>query len=133
MPEHYLLCYSTECPLADGCLHRLGAIHGQTVDKIVQAVNPQQCNGNDCPYYRPVKTARMAYGMTHLYDKVLARDIAALRGSINAHFGNGSYYLRRNGKVPITPAEQQWIARQFQARGYTDELQFDRYRDEIEW
>lgn len=44
MPEHYLLCYSTECPLADGCLRRLGAIHRQTSDKIVQAVNPHHSN-----------------------------------------------------------------------------------------
>lgn len=133
MPEHYLHCYNGECEKTETCLHWLAACHGKTTDTIVQAVNPRLNNGESCRYYRPKKMVRMAYGMLHTYDKVLAKDIAALRGAIIARFGHGSYYLRRNGKRPVTPDEQQYISNVFRAHGYPDGAVFDRYADEIDW
>ena len=76
----------------------------------------------------------MAYGMTRLYDKVMAKDVSGLRRTISEHFGGGgSYYLRRNGKMPITPEEQTWIAEQFQRFGYNCTPDFDKYASEVEW
>ena len=133
MPEHYLLCYNTSCKLAENCLHRLGAVYGNPKDVIVKAVNPKNYNGVSCKYYRPKKTVKMAYGMLHCYDKVLSKDIANLRSDIIQHFGNGSYYERRNGNHPITPEEQQFICKQFQKYGYPEGTVFDQYVDEIDW
>ena len=133
MPAHYLLCYNADCPKGDNCLHRLGAIHGKPSDKVVQAVNPKLCCGDNCPYYKPMKSVSMVYGMTHLYDKVLAKDISSLRNTIIHHFGNGSYYLRRNGRHPISPEEQAWIQNLFCKYGYTDDPQFDSYKSEVGW
>lgn len=133
MPAHYLLCYNADCPKGGNCLHRLGAIHGKPADKVVQAVNPKLCCGDNCPYYKPMKSVSMAYGMTHLYDKVLAKDISSLRNTIIQHFGNGSYYLRRNGRHPISPEEQAWIQNLFCKYGYTDAPQFDSYKSEVGW
>ena len=75
----------------------------------------------------------MAYGMKQLYEKVLAKDIASMRYAVNSHFGNGSYYKRRNGKHPITPKEQLFVDKVFKVHGYAEGAVFDRYADEPEW
>ena len=71
--------------------------------------------------------------MEHTFDKVLATDIAGIRGTLINHFGNGSYYLRRNGKKGITPAEQEYINSIFIAYGYVEGAPFDNYKEEREW
>jgi hypothetical protein len=76
---------------------------------------------------------RMAYGMMHSFDKVLARDITGIRHTLVRHFGNGSYYLRRNGKQAITQAEQEYISGVFRNYGYADGAIFDSYQDELNW
>lgn len=128
-----MLCYNGECEQAAGCLRWLVARHGNPEDVIVQAVNYRLNSGKSCKYYKPKKVVTMAYGMLHTYDKVLAADLASLRGAIIGRFGNGSYYLRRNGKQPITPDEQAFISNVFRSHGYADGAVFDRYVDEIEW
>lgn len=133
LPQHYLLCYNDACPMAETCLRRLAGMYGTSDDSILQVVNPLKNGGRKCKYYREQKTVRMAYGMLHLYDKVLATDIAALRKTIKKHFGQGSYYLRRNGKQGITPKEQDYISRIFSKYGYTDAPSFDAYQDEVLW
>lgn len=72
MPEHYLLCYNDDCPLADECLHRLAARSGQQKDEVVTAVNPVRCSGKSCCYYKPNKVATMAYGMVDSFHEVKA-------------------------------------------------------------
>ncbi|MDY6408908.1 MAG: DUF6078 family protein, partial [Prevotella sp.] len=61
-----------------------------------------------------------------------ARHIADLRGEITRSFGNGTYYLMRNGLRAIKPAEQAFISETFRRYGY-DGAVFDRYSDELSW
>ena len=131
MPEHYLLCFNDDCPLADDCLHRLSARSGQQKDEVVTAVNPVRCSGKSCRYYKPNKVVIMAYGMKDSFHEVKADDISPLRNTLINHFGRGSYYLRRNGLRPITPEEQQYICSVFRQYGY--EVKFDRMKEETEW
>jgi hypothetical protein len=131
MPEHYLLCFNDKCPLADSCLHRLAEQSGQQKDDLVWAVNPNRNSEENCKYYQENKVVSMAYGMTDSFHDVKADDIANLRNTLISHFGRGSYYLRRNGKRPITPEEQRYIARVFQRFGY--EVSFDRMEEETQW
>ena len=131
MPEHYMLCFNDDCPLADECLHRLAARSGRQTDEVVTAVNPVRCSGKSCRYYKPNKMATMAYGMKSSFHEVKADDIASLRNTLINHFGRGSYYLRRNGLRPITPDEQQFIRSIFNNYGY--EAKFDRMQEETQW
>lgn len=132
-PAHYLLCFNATCALADTCLRHLAAAAGGCLEPLVRSVNPTVNGGPDCAFYRPSTPRRMAYGMTHTYDHVRACDVAAIRSTIIRHFGNGSYYLRRNGHQPITPTEQQFIGEVFASYGYADGAPFDAYRDAPEW
>ncbi len=133
MPEHYLLCYNTQCPLAEKCLRQLAAKEQLSDDTILHVVNPRLYSGSKCPYYREKKMVTNAYGMVHVYDKVLANDVVALRHTIIQHFGNGSYYMRRNGKQPITPDEQAFINQVFSQYGYAEGATFDDYKEELLW
>ena len=101
VPEHYLLCFNDNCSKAQTCLHRIVAQGNYIKDNVVNAVNPARFNETNCTYYAPNTPVRLAYGMLHIFDNVLARDIAAMRNELREHFGNGSYYLRRNGTLPI--------------------------------
>ena len=131
MPEHYLLCFNDECVLADDCLHRLAARSGRQKDEVVTAVNSVRCSGKSCRYYKPNKMATMAYGMKGSFREVKAVHVTPMRRALVSHFGNGSYYLRRNGLRPITPDEQQIISSIFSNYGY--EIKFDRTEKETEW
>lgn len=131
MPEHYLSCFNDDCPLADGCLHRLAARSGRQKDDVVSAVNPVRCCGESCRYYKPNKVVTMAYGMKDSFHEVKADNISPLRNTLINHFGRGSYYLRRNSLRPITPDEQQYISSVFRQFGY--EVKFDRMVEETEW
>lgn len=131
-PTDYPLCFNADCALAATCLRQIAARTGNRNEQFVLCVNPAVSGGNDCASYRPDTVVRMAYGMIHLYDQVLARDLSAIRSCIMAHFGNGSYYLRRNGKRAISPGEQAYIVQVFRKHGY-EHVAFDRYQDEIDW
>ena len=131
MPQHYLLCFNDECQLADKCLHRLAEKSRRQTDNLVWAVNPAKFGGENCKYYQENKRVPVAYGMVDSFHDVKADDIASLRNALISHFGRGSYYLRRNGKCPITPEEQQYISNLFRRFGY--EVKFDRIEEETDW
>ena len=133
MPANYLHCYNESCELAETCLHQIVARLGISTNSIVKTVNPKYNHGAACRYYRSNEPVRMAYGMSHTYDDVLAADIVPLRRAINSHFGNGMYYKRRNGEKAITPDEQEYISRVFRNHGYPEGASFDRYEDELKW
>lgn len=133
VPKHYLLCYNTHCEKGRTCLHRLVASAELCRDKIVKCVNPAVNKTDNCTYYQAEKVVRMAYGMRYSFDKVLATDVASIRRQLISHYGNGSYYLRRNGEKPIPPAEQEYINSVFKDFGYEDGATFDSYKDEFDW
>ena len=131
MPEHYLLCFNDDCPLADDCLHRLAARSRRQKDEVVMAVNPACCSGESCRHFKQNKVATMAYGMIDSFHEVRADDITSLRQALINHFGRTSYYQRLNGKRPITHEEQQQISSIFRKFGY--EATFDRTEEETQW
>lgn len=131
MPAHFMLCFNTECPLAENCLRQIVAQSGRQTDELVWSVNPARNHGKKCRHYMPNEVVQMAYGMKNSFHEIKADDIAALRGELINHFGNGSYYLRRSGKRPITPAEQEYIQNVFKRFGY--EATFDRLEETTKW
>ena len=131
MPKHFMVCFSNSCPLRDDCLRSIVARSNRHTDEILVAVNPALCEGKTCRHYRPNRTTTMAYGMVDSFHEVKADDISALRETLISHFGKGSYYLRRNGRRPITPKEQAYISSVFKRFGY--QVAFDRLEEETEW
>ena len=131
IPKHYVVCYHDGCSLAKTCLRRIAAQSGKLRDPVLTAVNPTMNGGTSCKYYRENKSVTMAYGMQQSFDNVKSVHVVSLRKTIKSYFGNGSYYLRRNGKVAITPEEQQFIAAEFSSLGY--KVKFDRMEELTQW
>ena len=58
----------------------------------------------------------------------------ALRHKIGELLGSGgTYYLYRNGKRWLTPAQQDAIRQIFRSYGYDDELTFAKYKEDYDF
>lgn len=130
-PSGFIVCYNEDCSLKENCLRRKVAELNQNEEDVLRVVNSAKYSGENCKFYLENKKVLMAYGMKKSFEKVLAKDIAEIRKSLNAHFGNGSYYVRRNGEKGINPTEQAYIARVFAKYGY--EIMFDKLVEETLW
>lgn len=69
---------------------------------------------------------RVAVGFRNIFDRVLAKDIAAMRSEMAAYLGSTTtFYRYRNGECLLNPRQQQWIQNLFRRYGYTHEVTFD--------
>jgi hypothetical protein len=130
-PFGFIVCYNEDCSLKENCLRGEVAELNQEEDDVLKVVNSAKFSGENCKFYLENKKVLMAYGMKKSFDKVLAKDIAEIRKTLNAYFGHGSYYVRRNGEKAINPTEQAYIASIFAKYGY--EITFDRLVEETLW
>ena len=130
-PFGFIVCYNEDCSLKENCLRREVAELNQEEDDVLKVVNSAKFSGENCKFYLENKKVLMAYGMKKSFDKVLAKDIAEIRKTLNTYFGHGSYYVRRNGEKAINPTEQTYIASVFAKYGY--EITFDRLVEETLW
>lgn len=135
MPRKYVVCWHSNCPLADNCLRHLATEYLDEKKKVVESVNLRTVSPETgtCTQQRPVQKVRYAYGMRRIYDNVLAKDKDRLYFKIWLALGNSMYYRYRNGERPITPRVQEVIASAFRKFGYTEPVAYDRYTEAIEW
>jgi hypothetical protein len=130
-PLGYLNCLSDDCPLAEKCLRRISAEYSKENDEIFKVVNHRLLDKDNCKYYVEDKKVDMAYGMTKSFEDVKAKDIAQIRKRLYNYFGQAEYFRRRNASKPITPEDQEYIAKLFSSYGY--EITFDEIREETLW
>ena len=130
-PKNFIVCFNERCSLENKCLRRLVAIHDSEDRDLLTVVNASKFNESNCKYFLENKKTRIAYGMKDSFEEVKAKDIANIRRELKNHFGLTYYYERRNGKMPITPEDQEFITRLFNSYGY--EIVFDEIREETLW
>lgn len=130
-PKNFIVCFNENCSLRENCLRRLAAIHDSENSDLLTVVNASKFNESNCKYFLENKKVRIAYGMKDSFEDVKAKDIANIRKELKNHFGLTYYYERRNGKMPITPKDQDFISNLFNSYGY--EIKFDEIREEVLW
>lgn len=130
-PKGFIVCYNESCSIGGYCLRRLAAIHDSENSDLLTVVNASKFNESNCKYFLENKKVRIAYGMKDSFEDVKAKDIANIRKELKNHFGLTYYYARRNGKMPITPKDQEFISNLFNSYGY--EIKFDEIREEVLW
>ena len=130
-PLGYFNCLSDSCPLAEKCLRRISARYSEENDEIFRVVNHRLLDENNCKYYVEDKKVDVAYGMTKSFEEVKAKDIVEMRKHLISYFGNNYYYKKRRGELPITPKEQDFVAKVFKSYGY--EIVFDTIKEETLW
>lgn len=130
-PNSFIVCWNEKCLFGEKCLRRIVALRNSEDSDLMVAVNVLKFNETNCKYFLENKKVRVAYGMKGSFEEVKAKDIANMRKELINHFGHTYYYERRNGKMPITPEDQEYIAKLFSSYGY--EITFDEIREETLW
>lgn len=129
VPYGWALCYVEACPRKDECLRYQVylSLPGRIVNKCVM---PGALRQPSCPHFHPIHKMRIAIGFRYIFEKVLAKDIAAMRAELAAFLGcRATFYRYRRGDQPLNPRQQKWIQEMFRRHGYTDEVVFDQYKD----
>ena len=128
VPDGYEYCFAGngKCPKASSCLR---AIAAQLLSESegpqpqsVRAVNPfyvgSLSGSSTCARYRSSEQLHYARGMTRLFDEVPTKLLFTVRHRVMGCFSCERYYYHcRKGERPISPEEQQRIARVFKAVG----------------
>ena len=127
IPYKWAICYQMDCPLAAQCLRRHAAQLAPADLLAHNVVLPAARLETSCRAFVADEPVMLAYGMTNLFDGVKTWDVPRLRQLIQPIFGRQSHYYRyREGRYPISPAQQARVAEVFRQNGYTSSLHFDR-------
>lgn len=130
LPPSWLFCFLSECPRGEECVHFLSGTVVPDDKKRGFAVFPTALKDGDCPYFKPIRKIRAAWGFDAILRDVKHRDIEEVRRSIMKYLGNKTaYYRYNNGTRLLSPEQQDWIINLMHSYGYTDELSFDNYQD----
>ena len=134
VPRFYARCFLDSCPRAAECMHYSVGQCAPDKPATGTCVFPQSMNAEGgCPYFRPKRVIRSAWGFNSLFRDVLARDSVSLRRELIRYFKSRSTYYRYNrGQQLLTPGQQQEVLDIFARFGYDPEtLSFDHYIKEI--
>lgn len=129
IPHYWPLCYLSDCDRKEECMRYQACL--QAPDKTLHrpCVLPTALKRTSCPSFHPIQKIRVAVGFRHIFNKVLAKDIAEMRSKMREYLGNKSaFYMYRKGKRQLTPRQQEWICQLFRRYGYTHEVVFDEYK-----
>ena len=135
VPHHYWLCYVERCPQKDNCMrHKACSVMTDTLTHHPCVLPTAIADGRACPYFKPVRVMRGAWGFNTIFKEVKQKDCARLRDMIKAYLGgHGTYYRYHRGERLLTEEQQQYIKDVFVSNGYTMGLEFDGYRMSYEF
>lgn len=134
-PANYGVCFRNDCPLASNCLRQIHAQDPCEDERFIRVVNPSLAKSvtNKCEFHRPNQVIRVAYGIRHIFDAVPHSKYSSLLHSVIGLFGKSSYYRIYHKQRPISPKEQEQIRRIFANYGINEPVEFEEYRDVIDW
>lgn len=133
--KKYVVCFSSECPLHEHCLRwHVGQVHSDSVrlQTVVNPHYPKHCNDH-CDYFRNDTPVRVGIGMVNFYHDMPHYQELAIKKHIIQHFCRTRYYRMRGGEIPITPDDQELIARICRYHGWNAEPRYDRYEEQYLW
>lgn len=134
-PANYGVCLRNDCPLANNCLRQLHAQDPCADERFINVVNPSLVKNvtSKCDFYRPNTLVRVAYGIRHIFDTVPHSKYNSVFHSVIGLFGKSTYYRIYHKQRPIWPKEQEQIRRIFAFYGSNEPVEFEEYRDIIDW
>lgn len=135
VPYNYARCFNEHCPKAPDCLRHVAALHTTADTSFISIVNPVSIptDSTACPYFKTAEKMHVAWGISHLLDKVPFKDGTSIRNQLISHFGKNLYYCFYREERPITPNDQAFICQLFRRKGIMEEPAFDSYTDEYNW
>lgn len=134
VPPSWRFCFCSGCPKHEECLRYQLGLHVPESMTWGSAVFPTAYKNGDCRHFKQIRVIHAAYGFAPLYSEVKQKDYTPLRNQVKAYLGgHGTYYRYNRGERLLTPEQQEWILRLFARHGYTDGLQFEHYRDVLDF
>jgi len=132
MPADFAVCMHQECPMAANCLHQLAFTELQKNETYLQLINPKKCTKTaKCKFYRSNEPVVYARGFTGFQKKMFPGQYQTFMKTLIGKFGRNAYYERRNGKLFLSPKEQEIVLAALRKAGVTEDLPFDRYKEQI--
>ena len=126
VPTGWALCFMHQCVWRGDCLRYLAGESLPAGQTVAPSVLPQALTERGCRERCPLKTERLVWGFTHLFDAVSHKDYAPLRHEIVDFLGSRyEYYRYHKGVRKLRECQQREIARLFCRYGYTQEPVFD--------
>ena len=130
VPFNWALCYISECGRKEDCMRYqvcLSAPDGVTKNPCVL---PTVMRKENCPHFHPIQVVRAAVGFQHIFAEVKEKHHASMRSEMAKYLGSGgTFYRYRNGERLLMPEQQEWIKNMFRRYGYTEEIEFDNYKN----
>ena len=99
--------------------------------KPIRVVNPAVIKGaQPCPFFKPDRKERFAWGISRIYDNVRASDLRGVKLNVMCCFGFEVYYKEKQQRRAITEEEQEMVCLSFAEMGYDgNAIEFDRYEE----
>lgn len=134
-PYNFSRCFNAQCPKAENCLHRLAAVHDTPEYPSIRIINPLCIpeDNSQCSYFQSAKKIHVAWGIKHLFDNILHKNVSTLKNQLISYFGRGKFYRFYREESYLTPEDQNYIRRLFRQNGIEEEPVFDSYSDEYRW
>ena len=134
IPAKYPLCLHANCPMADTCLHQLAFRRHEELGKHLTLINPALCTMQEgCPHYASARPVRFAKGFTNFQTRMFPQQYSKFMDMLVLHFGRNQYFMRRSGKVILSPEEQAVILNALKACGIDSHFDFDEYIESTYW
>ena len=133
VPNCYLYCIQSDCPMADHCLRQM-AMHVITKrDTIINIVNPLlTLPSEQCEYFRSDEPQIFARGFEQMQDEMLPRQYKVFMSRLKGKFGRTGYFDRRRGSKLCSPDDINFIESVLKDLGLPN-LGFDAYEQLYNW
>lgn len=133
LPPSWRFCFCDGCPKHNDCLRFQTGLLVPADRTCGDAVFPTAYKDGDCKHFKQIRTIHAAYGFGPLFREVKQKDYTPLRDMMKAYLGgHGTYYRYNRGERLLTPEQQEWIIGLFARHGYTENINFEHYRDVID-
>ena len=128
VPVSFRLCFNSQCPMSDRCLHYQTGLQLPPARTAGEAVYPNALSDGQCHYFREAAEQQMAWGFSMLYEPLKRYFRGEARESVKQYLGsNGTYYRYHHGERRLTTAQQEQILRILQQYGHPGPLVFDHH------
>lgn len=130
VPIDWAVCFLESCPRKEECMRFQCGLIMPDDKEIAIAVTPSVLKMKTCPRYASIEKMWVALGFQHIFDDVKAKHANELRSRITNYLGSKTTYYRcLRGEKYLTPEQQEWIKNLLAKYGYTENIEFDEYKE----
>lgn len=133
-PFNFHTCGINDCTKASSCLRQEAYRQLLKESTYLHIVNPTFCSKDgNCTYFKDNTPVTFARGFTQLQNRMLPIQYNEFSAKMMSYFSRNGYYERRNGKIPLSPAEQILVRKVARSVGIPEDFSFDAYEQAVQW